>query len=149
MANLTANTFFRGHGRGLMPNATERYILTNAVTVYVGSLLMVDANGLLIKPSDVATNRFIGVSVEQKVGDGTSFIGVNTEGLTLEQVTVTGVSSQAAVGDAVYIATTDNPNDLQVAATTNTKPVGYITRWYSGTICDVRLMSPAEYAASL
>lgn len=151
MANLTANTFIRSHGRG-MTSVTESWPVTNALQLYAGSLVFVDqATGLVVKPADTATFRFLGMCVESKLGDTAATprveVGVNTEGMTLENVDVVGLDNVNDVGDYVFIATTDNPNDLTLTATANTKAIGVLTRYYaSGTKGDVRLFTPAEYA---
>ena len=54
------------------------------------------------------------------------------------------VAAQSDVNSLVY-TTTGNPADMTLTATTNLKAVGYVTRWYSGTKCDVQLFTDAEH----
>jgi hypothetical protein len=60
----------------------------------------------------------------------------------LPNIDVTGVSAITDVGDPVYITPSDD-NLLTKTAPSTAKviPFGHITRWYSGTKCDV-LVSP-------
>lgn len=150
MANLAAATAFDTINRGFEDQQSHQ--ATNAVQFYAGGLVFLDrATGRVVKPADTATFEFLGMVKKDVLGDTGATpikeVEVNTSGLILQRVTVTGVTAITNVGDRAYIATTDNPNDLQVAVTTNTGPIGVITRWYSGTTCDVRLMTPTEYLA--
>jgi hypothetical protein len=150
MANLTQATAFDTFNRGFEDQLSAQ--ATNAVQFYAGGLVFLDrATGRIVKPADTATYEFLGMVKRDVLGDTSASpikeVEVNTGGLTLQRVTVTGVTAVTDVGDRVYIATTDNPNDMTKTATTNTGPIGTITRWYSGTTCDVRLMTPTEYLA--
>lgn len=149
MANLTAATFFRSHNT--KAEAYEAWRVTNALQLRAGSLVFVDqATGLVVKPADTATFRFLGIVVRDVLGNTAALppteAEINVSGLTLERVTVAGVDAIDDVGDMVFIASTDNPNDMSLTPTVNTKAVGVVTRWYnSGTLCDVRLFAPGEY----
>jgi hypothetical protein len=150
MANLTKATTWDQISRGFVDQQAHQ--ATNAVQFYAGGLVFLDrATGRVVKPADTATYEFLGLVKRNVLGDTSATpipeVEVNTSGDTLQRVTVTGASAITDVGDRVYIASTDNPNDLTKTATTNTGPIGWITRWYSGTTCDVKLMTPAEYLA--
>lgn len=151
MANLTANKVWPTRDNGAQ-SARGAYQATNGVTFYGGSLVFLDmATGRAVKPADTATFVFKGLAMKQVTGDTAASpipeVEVNEAGVTIEKVTVTGVSAITHVGDRVYIATTDNAADFTLTATTNTGPIGVITRWYSGTTCDVQLMTPNQYLA--
>lgn len=150
MANLTAATAFDTINRGYEDQQSHQ--ATNAVQFYAGGLVFLDrATGRVVKPADTATFEFLGMVKRDVLGDTSASpikeVEVNTSGLIIQRVTVTGASAITDVGDRAYIATTDNPSDMTKTATTNTGPIGVITRWYSGTTCDVKLMTPMEYLA--
>jgi hypothetical protein len=150
MANLTQAKAWDTFNRGFEDQRAEQ--ATNAIQFYAGGLVFLDrATGRVVKPADTATFEFMGLVKRDVLGNTSATpipeVEVNTSGLTIQRVTVTGVSAITHVGDRVYITSTDNPSDFTLTATTNTGPVGVVTRWYSGTTCDVQLMTPSEYLA--
>ena len=150
MANLTQATLFDTISRGFQDSVS--IIATNAIQFYAGGLVFVDnATGRVVKPADTATFRFLGIVKKDVLGNTAATppteVEVNCSGETMQRVTVATVASQADVGDLVYIGTTDNPNDMTRTATANTKACGVITRWYSGTTCDVKLFTKMEHDA--
>ena len=143
MANLTANVTYRTSDRGV-----RSYVVKNATTLYAGSLVVTDANGLLDNAADTSGMRFVGILLSDVVGDTSATPPVegqvDTSGACLLAVPVTGVTARTDVNSLVY-TTTGNPlADLSTTATTNLKAVGFITRWYSGTTVDVQLFTEAE-----
>ena len=148
MANLTANTI-----QPSLPRAgRESYTLTNALQVFAGSLVCLDTTtGLVIKPTDLATCKFLGIALEDKLGNTSATppveVRINTEGETLKQQAIATFATQSKVGSLVFAATTDNPADFTTVAATNMKAVGVATRFYSSGIGDVKLFTPAEHLA--
>lgn len=129
--------------------------LTNALTVYKGSLLAESpSTGYLVKWADTAGLKFQGVAKTGAVGDtsvsGARGLGVEAQvdarGIVLQRVTVAGVSAITDVGKPVFCST-DNPEaDLSLTPSVNVGAIGYVLTWYSSTTCDVILRTPADYA---
>lgn len=125
----------------------QAFQVTNASQIFAGSLVGVNnTTGLALAWTDVAAEQFVGVAMNGVTGDTTADeppeVHVNVGGMVLKKVAVTGVTAVTDVGNQVF-ATDDNTFDL--AAGTNPNEVGLITRFYSGTTCDIRLYSLAEY----
>lgn len=141
----------------LSADATQRTRSGNVIaipgagstTFYAGALVgVVSGTGYCVRMSDTANLSFLGVVMTQTVNSGASDhadVAVDTSGVIFEKVTVTGATSVVAVGGKVF-ATADDT--LTLTATSNTKPVGVVTRYYSGSIVDVKLMTPSEYMAA-
>lgn len=142
MANLSANTTYRTTRRG-----TRSYIVANTVQIYAGALVCTNAGGFLTNCADTAGNRFVGVALHDALGDTSATpnieVQVDTSGLCIINTSVAGAAAQSDVNSLVYVGTS-NPADLTLTATTNLKAVGYVTRWYSGTLCDVQLFAEEE-----
>lgn len=120
----------------------------NADVCYAGALIGITAAGYAAPWADVAATVFAGLSMRQVTGDTAASpvpeCEINTSGTILKKVAVTAAAGQGDVGALCY-ATDDNTLDL--GATTNVNAVGRVSRWYSGTTCDVQLFTPAEYLA--
>ena len=69
----------------------------------------------------------------------------NNGGLTLEGVAISGLV-QDNVGDAVY-ADGDDPRTLTLSPTSNVQEVGFVERFISAGVGDVKLYSEQEYRA--
>lgn len=137
MANLTASLNYVDTTLDGLPVPTAA-----SLQVYKGSIMGLDsATGLAVKFSDTATVRLLGISTAETLDVDAR---IDTRGVVLKRVNVTGVTAQTNVGGVVYVAT-DNPADFKTATNTNNKAVGWITRWYSGTLCDVKLRTPESY----
>jgi len=142
MADLTADFNYAEHHRGNQPR-----LLTNTLVVFKGSLLALDdSTGYVVLHSDTAGDLFLGICVGGATGNTTTGVEatIDETGATIKRINVTGVSAITHVGDLVYCAT-DNPADFKVAANTNVRACGKITRWYSAAVCDVRLFTPEEH----
>tara|TARA_Y100000310_G_scaffold308318_1_gene351295 strand:+ start:2409 stop:2852 length:444 start_codon:yes stop_codon:yes gene_type:complete len=125
----------------------QAFQVTNASVIFAGSLVGVDnTTGLALAWTDVAAEQFVGFAMNGVTGDTTADeppeVHVNTGGTVLKKVAVTGVTAITDVGNVVY-ATDDNTFDLSVG--TNPNPVGLLTRYYTGTTCDVRLFGLGEW----
>lgn len=148
MANVAADVIWSVEPRG----GRDIYLASSGDTHYAGSLAFVTANGRIATAwTDVPNVKFVGLVLEKVVGDGSNWVRVDTSGTTLRRVTVAGTNATTSVGRPVYMATAGgvNPNDLTLttALTSMNKPVGIITRYYSGTTVDVTLLTPSEHQA--
>lgn len=118
----------------------------NGDVLYAGALIGIDSAGYAAPWADTSNYNFAGVCMKQVTGDTSASpvpeANVNTSGMILKKVTVTGASGQTDVGVLVY-ASDDNTFDL--SATSNVKAVGRISRYYQSTTCDVDLFTPTEY----
>jgi hypothetical protein len=146
MGNLTANAIQQSAPRA----GHESYVLTNALQVWAGSLLCIDqTTGLVIKPTDLATCKFLGLALTDALGNTSATppveIRLNTEGETLRNQTIASFTTQAKVGSLVFNASSDNPADFTTVAPTNMKAVGVAVRFISSGVGDVKLFTPAEH----
>ena len=126
---------------------TIAFPLTNGVTCYAGSLMGIDdSTGYAVLWADTANYIFAGLALRGATGDTSASpvvdVELNCEGMLLKKVSVTGVTAITNVGDKCYAS---DDNTFDVSATSNVQEVGIITRWYSGTTCDVQLYSLAQY----
>lgn len=88
--------------------------------------------GLVTAPSDG--------NFDHLTGSSTYNYAVNIEGDVIqESLTVTGVSSRADVGKAVYA--TDNQTFTLTPTDATSIPAGYVCYWRTGTTCDVCFFS--------
>ena len=92
----------------------------------------------------------IGICTQRRtIGASSSIrIPVNTEGLLVKNGTVTGASAATNNGRLVYCST-DDLDDMTLTAVANDIPIGYISRWVTGTTCDVKLYSYDEQMANM
>ena len=146
MAALSADTTLTSRERG-----RSRYKIDDAgaVTIFAGGLVgLVAATGLITPWNNVATTQFLGLALEGAVS--TSGASPQTEVRVAEDgaiVTGAAVTSavQANVGDEVF-CTTDNTQAMALTATS--KAVGTLVAFRTASDCDVRLYTPAEFAAN-
>ena len=143
---LSAKTHYNTRAR-----SQQSYVVENAAVIYHGALVGLDIVTGRLQPwnSDSVSLKFRGVATPQDdsvtgVAGTTVECPVDEGGMILHNVGVTGASAQANVGDLVY-ATDDNT--LTLTATTNVGAIGEVVRYITGTSCDVRLWTPAEYRA--
>lgn len=116
---------------------------------YKGAYAFLDnSTGLVVEAGDTANFNWLGMVREKVTADGAqgdSEVKVIEGGFTLVKVNVTGVNNIDDVGDLVY-ATADDT--LTLSATSNTKAIGYVSRYYgSSTLCDVKTFTPGESRA--
>lgn len=137
--------------------------ITNALQLYTGSYVRL-ASGRLTQ-YDGATGSVIVGYVEAPTRDvsitsGSTTVApllgntsatpvpeaqVETGSHILNKYAVTGVTAITDVGSLVYLASDDNV--LTLTQPNASKPLGWITRWYATTSCDVYVMSWAERRA--
>jgi len=121
-------------------------IVSDTVEVFDGALVSLDnsAGELILAGTDVADDVFIGVAIVSDTS-GDSVTGntgntvtckVDVGGRTIRSVAVTGVSAETHVGDAVWAS---DDQTLTLSAASSGNRVGVVTKWYSGTTCDVAL----------
>jgi len=134
---LAANKNVKTAGRSIIS-----LVVQSGVTVWAGGLYMYDkATGTVKVPADTAGFEFAGMAMDKVIGDGTKEVPLDISGRIIKKQAVTGVTALTNVGDLVYITSDDV---FTITPTTNTDAIGIITRWYSGTDCDVALFTPFE-----
>jgi Uncharacterized conserved protein (DUF2190) len=102
------------------------YLVKTNQQIYAGSLVAVDANGLLVPGADTAGLVFVGVALENVKGDGVKKCRVRLKGVFNF---FSSGRAQADVGALVYLA-----DDQTVALTaTNSIPCGRIAKVDSAT----------------
>jgi hypothetical protein len=115
----------------------------NANVFYAGGFIQVDRSvGYVKEAADTA--NFIGFGVVSRQVTADQANGANEvefmapgSGAKLIKVSITGVDNQNDVGDPVYVTADDT---LTMVATSNTKAIGTLTRYYGdGTKGDVSL----------
>ena len=82
MANLSKNTYHKTAPRG----KTRSFVVDNGVQIYAGALVGIDASGYLDIMADTAGHKFIGVALEDALGNTSATppteCRVNVEGMT-------------------------------------------------------------------
>ena len=151
MAALTAPAKLTTRGGS---GSTDAYPVANGVTIYHGSLVWFDnTNGAITSAAptstDISNKRydFVGIAIPS----GNSVTGnsarsilcpVNSGGVVVEGVDVSGADVIADGGNAVY-ATTNNmttANDMKdTTSGTSFRAIGFIIRWNSASSQDVQL----------
>ena|SRR3990167_436341 len=152
---LTAATRWNIKPRGWGSDVASFKVL-NAEVIYHGALVVLDKqDGYLRNLEDTSgtDDRFCGIAIPKTAsvtGDTAASpvveCPVDISGVTLEKVAVTGVTAVTNTGDEVFAT---DENTLTLTDTSNLSKIGIITRWYSGTTCDVKLVSMMEYFANL
>lgn len=140
---LSANSIPTTAARGL-----EAEVVANTTVIFAGAIVAITSAGFATNWADTSGNVLAGLAEGGATGDTSATppteITINTSGPIIKNVAVTGSTGQTDVGALVF-ASDENTYDL--SATSNVKAVGAVTRYYSGTHCDVRIFTPAEYQA--
>lgn len=155
MADLAADSIIETR-----PSAgRDSFPIADGIILFAGTLVQL-SSGFLDHWDDAgAGSTFMGVLLggDDRAGDGT-IIGetsdalppeghVDTSGVVLMHLdSIDGTPTQAKVGDLVFAATS-NTDDLDLQASGNTDPIGWLIRFRSATDCDVRLFTPSEFLA--
>lgn len=153
MAALTAPITLRTRGGS---GSTDAYPVASGVTIYNGSLVWFDnTNGDITSAAptstDISNKRFdfVGIATPSTnsvlgIADRSVTCPVNSGGVIIEGVDVSGADVIADGGNAVY-ATTNNvstANDLKdTTSGTSFRAIGFIIRWNSASDQDVQLYS--------
>ncbi len=155
MSDVAAHTILKTSPR----SGRDSFPIADGVTLYAGTLVQL-SSGFLDHWDDAgAGSTFMGVLLggDDRAGDGI-IIGetsdtpdprgfVDTSGVTLMHLaSINGTPSQAKVGDLVY-GGTSNVDDMDLQASGNTDPIGYLKEFRSTTDCDVQLFTPTEFLA--
>lgn len=144
--------------------SVDSFIIADGVTLYLKQLVSLES-GYLNHWADGANDRFVGILYDGDRRDPLTdaILGETsdspppegrcyTDGVTLmhlDSVLDTdgaATLSQADVGKFVYCGTS-NPDDMTLATTGNTHPIGILKRVRSATDVDVKLFSMMESAA--
>jgi len=160
MANLSENRLLRVKHLDSKPQSFQ---ITNGTQLYTGSYVRL-ASGRLTQ-YDGATNSVIVGYVEPSGRDTSITTGsttvapllgntsaspvpeatVETGSHVLNKYDVTGVTAITDVPSLVYLDSDDNT--LTLTQPNSSKPLGWIVRYWTGTSCDVYVMSWAERRA--
>ena len=162
MADLTENRILRTKE---FPGASrpQSFQIADALQLYTGSFVRLASGRLALY--DGATGSVIVGYVQPSSRDlciisGSTTVApllgetsaspvpeasVETGAFILNKYDVTNVTAITDVGTLVYLASDDNT--LTTTQPNSSKPLGWITRWHSGTSCDVYVMSWAERRA--
>lgn len=145
MANLTAQVIHR-----TTQTNYRSYVVADGVALFGGSLVGVNAAGFLAKWADTAGHRFVGILKENVTGATAALPPVegmvlSEPGLTILNAAVASLT-QADVNALVFCAT-DNPADFSLAASTNVKAVGWVSRFRAAGVGDVTLFDPEAHIA--
>lgn len=146
------------HLVGAVRGKTRSFVIKNSTTLYIGGLVGLDSNGLLVAWADTAGIKFLGQLVAFQVPNTSTGANppgntsatpptrgiVDVSGAFLNNVDVTGVSARTSLSDQVY-CTTDNPTDLTLTPTTNVRAIGWLADFRSASDMDVQCYTPAEY----
>lgn len=154
MSDAAAHVILKTRVRG-----KDSFQIVNSGVIYAGSLVQLSAGFLDDWDDAGAGSTFMGplIGGDDRAGDGV-FTGntsdslvpeghVDTSGDTVMHLaSIDGTPSQSKVGDLVYAASS-NLDDLDLQASGNTDPVGWLVRFRSTTDCDVQFFTPAEFLA--
>ena len=146
MTNPTKSAIYQTRPRA----GYQSLIVTNALTLYAGALIGLLSTGYVGNWDDGASSVFLGLNLEEVTGDTSATppveARVNSEGVTLKDITVAGTPTQAKVGDPVYSAD-GSIASITLDATGRNHPIGYMSRYSSATKQEVTLFTPTEMLA--
>jgi hypothetical protein len=135
------------------------YAVRTGQTIYYGSLVGISTvgvtDGRVVKwTSGSGALRFLGIAIPRGTRDqadsvtgvaaGTVKCEVNEGGVTLEGVSVTGLTSEQTVNDPVYAS---DDQTFTLTATSNVGAVGRVTKYISSGVGNIQLYSSMEYMA--
>ena len=146
MTALSADIDLKKSYPGASPDAPvcQEFEVSGSVTIYKNSAIGLNlTSGYVRTYDDQESDVYIGLASEgvdnSSGSDGDKTVNVEfNEMIKVHQVTVTGASSQANVGDPIYFVD-DNVNALTTSQPGSDTAVGRIAKWYSSTTCDVIL----------
>lgn len=141
------------------PEMINSYPVRSGQTIYYGALVGISTvgvtDGRVVKwSSGSGALRFLGIAIPRGTRDnpesvtgnagGTVVCEVYEGGTILENVPVTGATSQQVVNDPVYAS---DDNTFSLTPTSNVGAVGRVARYRSSGYADVQLYSAMEYLA--
>lgn len=143
MAALSADTtrqFYDGM------STFREYLMKASTTIYSGSLVCLDTNGLAVAAADTANYTFVGIADEQvtSAASGNYYIKVRLGHVELPCTSIT----QAMTGTWMYVVDSDTVDDA--AGATNDVAVGKLVKYISTTrgIVDVSSSQAAATAGT-
>ncbi|MGE0431117.1 MAG: hypothetical protein AB7K09_15325 [Planctomycetota bacterium] len=144
MTDLSSNTSrsyrSRLHSLALLTTNGEEYYAGSAV-----GLKLSTGRAVCVSTSSTEHVRFVGWCEQRVSGDGTNTVAVRCDGAVIERATVTGASAATDVGQLVYM--TDDQTFTLTRPSADAVPVGIVSRWHSGTTCDVLSLTIGESLA--
>lgn len=159
--STSANLTWGRMTRAAEPYTTTRYKVKNGVTVYPWTL--VELSGGYVQALQTAAAVALGIMLPTTASNpnspvaGSGITGdtsaspvpeadIFTGRVWLEQVAVTGAAAITDVGSLVYgdVVNAQADHVLTLTSLNNSAAVGRVTRWYSGTTCDVELFGSAS-----
>ncbi len=133
--------------------------ITAAAVIYDGALVAIAAAGALVNWTNATgeDHFFLGLAriteqtgVSAAAGESKTGVtaltveaAVDVSGVILKGISVTGASA-ANRGNLVYAS---DENTFTMTATGGADPVGWLSRFITGTTADVKLFTPGEYRA--
>lgn len=119
------------------------FTVKSGASILGGALVGIEAASGHAKPwTDESGLRFAGIALESITGDGTRTVRVEI-GAVIERVSTPEVSADDTL--VLVYCPTDNPGDVQIDPTSNTAPIALVELSRAGELCDLRLLTPAEY----
>jgi hypothetical protein len=116
-----------------------------STTIYAGSLVCVDGNGLALPAADTSGYNFVGVADEQvtSAASGSYYIRVRTGGdIKLPAVSI----AQTMIGDVMYVVDSSDFDDS--AGVSNNVQIGTLTQYVSATEGWVDILSATSVPAA-
>lgn len=141
------------------PEEINSYAVRNGMTIYYGALVGISTVGVtdgrvVNWSSGSGALRFLGIAIPRGTRDnpesvtgnsgGTIKCEVYEGGAILENIPVTGLTSEQTVNDPVYAS---DDNTFTLTATSNVGAVGRVVKYRSNGYGDVQLYSAMEYMA--
>lgn len=163
MTLATARIEWAGFREATAGCEPRRYPIKDATQLYEGQFVQLDSGGRL-KPyaadgsgTDGGVCLGMVLPTPKDVDSATYLLGntglspapeaiVATGSFFLDNVSVTGASSQTNVGALVYLDANNTAGDhvLTLTGTNNGDPLGRVVKWRTSTYCDIRVLSTEE-----
>ncbi len=139
-SNASRNFRSRAHSIALLTTNSEEYYVGSAVGLNVNT-----GRAVALSSSGTEHVRFVGWSQERVNGDGTKTVSVRVDGPVVESVSITGASAVTDVGKQVYMI--DDQTFTLSRPAADAVAIGIVSRYRSGTTCDVLCFSIGEAIA--
>lgn len=160
MADLAATTLLKTRPRA----GRDSFPIANTEVLYANALVQLSAGWLADWDDAGAGSTFMGIflggdtssstAAVARLGGSTGAVAaspqphgyVDTSGVILMHLNITGTPTQAVVGDLVYSADSD-VTSITTNSSGRTDPIGTLIRYRSSTDVDVMLFTPTEFLA--